>query len=308
LTGPERRRETLLAGERERGERLDVFISRSLAGVSRKAVKRALDAGRVFVEGKVVRRAGLLLNGTETVNLTLDLPAPEGSPAPPEVLFRDGELLAINKPPGLPSHPTVAGRANAIDLVHHLLQEEGREEPPILLHRLDAETSGILLFALTASSNQALYREIANRKVEKTYLCLASGNPPDSFRVENHLKAGVRGRTIAVQSGGRWAVTDFFTLKRGAGFALVEARPHTGRTHQIRVHLAGGGCPLLGDTLYGGQAWIALEGETLPIRRHLLHALRLSFRHPGTGKEMVLEAPIPKDFKAITDFKGGLRR
>ncbi len=297
MTRGERRREILSAGPGERGERLDVFIARSLAAVSRKTVKRALDAGQVFVDGKVVRRAGLLLAGSETISLTLDHPAPE-SPLPlPEVLFCDEELLAIDKPPGLPSHPTAAGGANALDLVRGYLREQGREELPILLHRLDVDTSGVLLFALTAAANRALYRQMAGRKVEKTYLCLATGDPPEFLRVENQLKAGVRGRTVAIQSGGKRAMTEFRVLERGAGISLVEARPRTGRTHQIRAHLAGEGFPLLGDRLYGGPVSVTLQGEPVTARRHLLHAFRLAFRHPGTGERTIIEAPLPEDFK-----------
>ncbi|MEJ2700702.1 MAG: RluA family pseudouridine synthase [Desulfuromonadales bacterium] len=292
-----RRKETLSTGPGERGERLDLFIARSLEGVSRKAVKRALDGGQVFVDGKVVRRAGYSLSGNDTITLTLDLPAPESSPPLPDILLWDADLLAINKPPGLSSHPTVAGRANALDLVRSFLRDRGKDDSPILLHRLDADTSGVLLFALTVAANRDLYRQLAGREVEKTYLCLVAGSPPDAFGVENHLKSGVRSRTVAVQSGGQKAVTEFRTLKRGQGFTLVEARPHTGRTHQIRVHLAGKGFPLLGDRLYGGPVAITLGGGTLPVRRHLLHAFRLAFRYPGTGECKVIEAPVPEDFK-----------
>jgi 23S rRNA pseudouridine1911/1915/1917 synthase len=188
--------------------------------------------------------------------------------------------------------------------VRGYLRERGREELPILLHRLDVDTSGVLLFALTAAANRALYRQMAGREVEKTYLCLAAGDPPDSLRVENQLKAGVRGRTVVIQTGGKQAMTEFRVLKRGAGISMVEARPRTGRTHQIRAHLAGEGYPLLGDRLYGGPAGVVLAGKTLAVRRHLLHAFRLVFRHPGTGENMVIEAPVPEDFKSIMGFEG----
>jgi len=310
VTGGSRRRETLAAGAGDRGERLDLFIVRSLAGVSRKAVKKALDGGRVFIDGRVERRAGLLLTGTETVDLTLDLP-----PLPPPlpdltVLFRDDSLLAIDKPPGLPAHPTVAARPNALDLVIGMLRGEGTTFTPVLLHRLDADTSGVLLFALTAAANRQLARQFAERELEKVYLALVAGDPPDSFEVENHLKAGVRGRTVAVASGGQPATTHFRTLKRGLvahskssppPYSLVEARPKTGRTHQIRAHLSGAGFPLLGDTLYGGPNFIEPGGERLHVRRHLLHAFRLTFRHPVSKEMTSIEAPMPEDFRILLD-------
>jgi len=314
MTGVSRRRETLAVGAGDLGERLDLFIARSLTGVSRKAVKKALDGGRVFVDGRVERRAGLQLNGSETVELTLDLP-PLPPPLPDlSVLFRDEYLLAVDKPPALPAHPTVAGRHNALELVTGMLRSEGVTFTPILLHRLDADTSGVLLFALTPEANRQLARQFVDREVEKTYMALVAGTPPDSFRADNHLKAGVRGRTVAVASGGQQAVTDFRILWRssakgshalvkggGTEFSLVEARPKTGRTHQIRAHLAGAGFPLLGDTLYGGPSFVELGGGRLHVRRHLLHAFRLTFRHPAAGEMVTIEAPVPEDFRDLLE-------
>jgi len=296
-----KRRATLVADDSAAGERLDLFIARCLAGVSRKAVKKALDGGQVFVDGRTERRAGQLLRGNETVTVTLDLPEPV--PPAPELLiiYRDEHLLAVDKPAGLPAHPTVAGRANALCLVGELLQKEGAGTP-ILLHRLDADTTGVLLFALTDAANRELSRQFSEREVEKVYLALVAGVPPDSFHVKNFLKPGVRGRTVAVTSGGQSAETAFRVLRRGEGVALVEARPKTGRTHQIRAHLAGEGFPLLGDTLYGGSHLIEPGGERLPVRRHLLHAFHLSFRHPATGEATTIEAPLPEDFQAVLNF------
>lgn len=307
----EKRRAILLADPSAAGERLDLFIARGLAGVSRKAVKKALDGGQVFLDGRTERRAGHLLRGSETVTVTLDMAGPV--PPVPElpILFRDEQLLAVDKPAGLPSHPTVAGRINALSMVTDLLRGDGKIFPPILLHRLDADTTGVLLFALTNAANRELSRQFAEREVEKIYLALVAGIPPDSISVNNFLKPGVRGRTVAVASGGQPAETVFRTLKMNnpplakggaGGVALVEARPKTGRTHQIRAHLAGEGFPLLGDTLYGGPRLVTVGGERIHIHRHLLHAFRLSFRHPATGREMTIEAPLPADFNAVLNF------
>ncbi|HXV73274.1 MAG TPA: RluA family pseudouridine synthase, partial [Sphingomonadales bacterium] len=192
-----------------------------------------------------------------------------------------------------------------------LLRGDGERFPPILLHRLDADTTGVLLFALTNAANRELSRQFAGREVEKIYLALVAGIPPDSISVNNFLKPGVRGRTVAVPSGGQPAETAFRVLKtyspplsngNDGGFALVEARPMTGRTHQIRAHLAGKGFPLLGDSHYGGPLLVAAGGERLHIRRHLLHAFRLAFRHPATGKETTIEAPLPADFKVVLNL------
>lgn len=299
------RRETLLAGVDAAGERLDLFLARTLPGVSRKAVKRALDGGQVFVDGRCERRAGLTLAGGETVLATLPVPAAAKVPPPPEVIYRDAHLLAVAKPAGLPSHPTVADRANALGLVTALLRGEGNRTTPILLHRLDADTTGVLLFALTAESNRALARQFSERQVSKVYHALVAGSPPDEFTVRNHLRAGVRGRTVAVQSGGAVAETGFRTLARRhsdpttAAISLVEARPKTGRTHQIRVHLADEGFPLLGDRLYGGPDRIETGTGRQLLTRHLLHARALSFRHPVDFRQVTIEAPWPGDFLAV---------
>ena len=306
-----KRRATLVANAAAVGERLDLFIARSLDGVSRKVVKKALDGGQVFVNDRTERRAGYLLLGNESVTVTLDLPEPV-PPAPDlTILYRDEHLLAVDKPAGLPAHPTVAGRTNALSLVTELLRGEGKGAPPILLHRLDADTTGVLLFALKDAANRELSRQFAEREVEKTYLALVAGTPAESFHVKNFLKPGVRGRSVAVASGGQPAETLFRTLKMNTpplskggaeGFALVEARPKTGRTHQIRTHLAGAGFPLAGDTLYGGPRFIERGGERLIVHRHLLHAWRLAFRHPESGEPVTIEASLPKDFRQVLSF------
>lgn len=291
-----KRREELFAEGADAGCRLDLFLAGRLAGVTRKAIKRALDGGCVFVDGRVQRHANYPLRGDERVFLTLAGASPP--PAKPElpILYRDEGLLAIDKPAGLPSHPTDAGRINALDLVHEALAVEQGGEDPILLHRLDADTTGVLLFALNTETNRTLARQFAERRLEKTYLALVAGNPPDEFSVRNFLKAGVRGRTIAVTNGGQIAETHFRTLSRSAEFALVEVQPKTGRTHQIRTHLAGLGHPLLGDKLYGGPTSLSLGGSGLHLRRHLLHASRLGIFSPQARDFRNIDAPLPSDF------------
>jgi RluA family pseudouridine synthase len=292
------RRETVAAGAAARGMRLDLYLVNSLPDVSRKALKRALDGGRVFLDGRVERRAGFLLVGAETITVTL-----EGAPLAPElseavVLFRDAHLLALDKPAGIPVHPAVPGRPSVLDMVGSL-PALGK---PILLHRLDAGTSGVLLFALSEEANREMARQFAEREVFKHYVALVAGAPPESFAVRNRLRAGVRGRTVVVEEGGQEAETEFVTVARGAGFALVDARPRTGRTHQIRVHLAGEGYPLLGDTLYGGPSAVRIDGEALSAGRYLLHARQLRFRHPASAEEISITAPLPEDFRRFFSY------
>lgn len=291
-----KRREELFAEGVDAGSRLDLFLTGRLAGVSRKGIKRALDSGCVFVDKQVQRRANYLLRGDERVLLTLPGECPLAAKPEVKIIYRDEDLFAIDKPAGLSSHPTAFGRVNALDLVREALSAGGGKEHPILLHRLDGDTTGVLLFALNVAANRGLARQFAERQVEKTYLALVAGNPPDDFFVRNLLKAGVRGRTIAVTSGGQIAETHFRTLSRSAAFALVEGRPKTGRTHQIRAHLAGLGHPLIGDELYGGPISLEVAGRCLHPRRHLLHASRLGFSSPQSHDFLTIHASIPSDF------------
>ncbi len=290
-----KRRVELFAEGTDNGCRLDLFLAGRLREVSRKAIKRALDGGRVFVDGRVQHRANYPIRGDERILLTFEGESVAETKPDLTILYRQEGLLAINKPSGLPSHPTVAGRVNALDLVREkLAEEEGGD--PILLHRLDRDTTGVLLFALNAEANRALARQFAEHQIEKTYLALVAGIPPEVFSVRNYLKAGVRGRTIAVTSGGQKAETHFRTLARGADFALVEARPKTGRTHQVRVHLAGLGHPLLGDGLYGGPERLQIKGAFFHLRRYLLHASCLVFFSPSSRRILTIHAPVPDDF------------
>lgn len=289
-------RASLVTAPAAAGARLDHYLAQVLTATSRKAIKRALDAGQVFVDGRCVVRAGMLLRGGERIELTLDGAPPPALVPPLTILWQDDSLLAINKPAGLPAHLTVGDRPNALNQACEFLAASGGREQPILLHRLDADTTGLLLFALTRAANRSLSRQFSAHQIKKTYLALVRGTPPEHFVVSNHLKAGVRGRTVAVTSGGLAAQTDFRTLASHDGVALVAAQPRTGRTHQIRAHLAGCGYPLLGDPLYGGETSLLLASGRVLVPRHLLHAHSLVLIHPQSQLEQVLTAPLPEDF------------
>jgi 23S rRNA pseudouridine1911/1915/1917 synthase len=175
--------------------------------------------------------------------------------------------------------------------------------PLTLLHRLDKDTSGVLLLGRTREFSAALLEDFRHRRVEKRYLALVRGAPRQTFEVVSHLREADGDRIQTVRSGGMRAETGFRVLGRAGDYALVEAIPRTGRTHQIRVHLSQVGDPILGDGLYGGEA--AAAGR--PVPRQMLHAWFLSFRHPASGESLRIEAPIPEDFREVARAIFGAR-
>ena len=284
-------RRTAAVSRREAGLRLDLFLVGAFPGLSRKQAKRLVDSRQVSVDGRIEHMASRVLRSGQHIDVSL--PERRERPAPPAiaVLYEDDQCLAIRKPPGLASGPTRdPDRAHAARLAEEL---SGR--PLTLLHRIDKETSGVLLLAKTADFADALTRAFRQRTVQKTYLALIRGSPPAEFEVVSHLSEGEGGRMHLVRSGGVRAETRFSTLAERGGYALVEARPRTGRTHQIRVQLAQSGHPILGDSLYGGEASV----KSHPVPRQMLHAWSLAFYHPGAGREVRVEDPPPEDFLEV---------
>jgi RluA family pseudouridine synthase len=215
------------------------------------------------------------------------------------ILFEDDVLIAIDKPPGLPTQPTVdPDRPSLYGLVKELLQGRGSGGVYLGLHqRLDRDTSGVVLFTKAAEVNRAVAALFSERRVEKTYRALTARParlPARAWSVAGRLEVagrGREGRPRPVATGGVTARTGFRLLEALPDGLLVEARPVTGRKHQIRVHLATAGMPILGDTLHGGP------GAAKRAPRLMLHASRLAFRHPVSGNEVVIESPLPADFR-----------
>ncbi len=287
---------SLAAGPQDEGERLDRFIA-ARGGISRGEARRALDAGGVFLEGRRCKVAGRTVRSGQRVVVNLAEGGREAALALPleraRLLYADAELAAVDKPAGVPAQPTLTSdRGTLPELVSALLGA-----PVTLVHRLDRETSGVTVFARTAAAAAALSEAFRAGGPEKTYLALCARPPaPADGRVDAPLgKDPARAGLRRVDPGGDAAATRYRTLRAGPGAALVEASPETGRTHQIRVHLAHLGAPLLGDARYGGPRRV---GE-LAIPRVMLHARRLRLVHPATGAPLVLEAPVPEDFAAI---------
>jgi 23S rRNA pseudouridine1911/1915/1917 synthase len=279
------------------GERLDVFVARRLPPLTRSRVQRLIDDGHVVVAGHSAK-ASLRLEAGQRVSV--EVPPPEEGVAQPEeialtVLYEDADLLVIDKPAGMTVHPspghTTATLVNAILAHCSDLSGIGGVLRPGIVHRLDRDTSGVILVAKNDAAHQSLARQLKERTVEKTYLAIVEGTPkPPEGVIDAPIARDPRNRQrMAIVQDGRASVTGYRVVERFRGASLLEARPKTGRTHQIRVHLAAIGHPILGDRFYGKASPLAA--------RHMLHAWRIAFAHPITGATMELEAPLPPDFE-----------
>lgn len=282
------------------GGRLDAFLARA-SGLSRARIQRLIADGHVLLDGHPAKPSAPLSPG-QRLRLVVPPPTPLAlipEAIPLEILYEDDDLVVLNKPAGLVVHPG-AGRSTGT-LVHALLAHCGRlpgiggAERPGIVHRLDRDTSGVMVVAKTEAAHQALCAQFKGRIVRKRYLALAHGRiEPESGRIdapigrrtEDRKRMGVR------REGGREARTAYRVLSRLPEATLVELALETGRTHQIRVHLAHLGHPVVGDRVYGGRR----ERRAEAAERQLLHAWRLGFRHPRSGAWLEFEAPPPPDF------------
>ena len=291
-------------------ERVDKAAAPLIPGVSRARVQKALDLGMIRVNGQVADRKTLAGPG-DAVEVTL--PAPEAPTVSPRrlalpILHEDAHIIVIDKPAGLITHPVTGD--DEISVVHALLHHaKGKLAPaggvirPGIVHRLDRETSGAMVVAKTDKAFHALVTQFAGREPDKEYLALVDKCPrllsgTISASIDRHRMVRVR---MAVRDDGKDACTDWnVESKFGPQAALICARPRTGRTHQIRVHLAHLGHPILGDRTYGDFRHPAFEGWPMP--RVMLHARRLTLVHPVTGKTMTFEAPVPRDFRKLEAY------
>ena len=319
------------------GQRLDHFLATQLDGVSRSRVQLLIDQGDVLVDGQP-HKASLKLRGGERITITGE-PHPAPLKAVPEaipldVVYEDADLAVINKPAGMMVHAgsgasdDARSRGTLVNALLHRFQalsSTGGDLRPGIVHRLDKETSGLIVVAKNDRTHAALGEMFAGRRVEKTYIALVQGAVA---REKGTISAAVsrdpirRTRmTTRPSEIGRTAISHYQVLRRletrFGKFTLVSVRIETGRPHQIRVHMASIGHPVVGDTLYGGAAQLrdqrALEAtptraarrksepETLRLGRNFLHAAKLELTHPLTGKPLKLEAPLPPELNAFLD-------
>jgi len=286
------------------GGRLDRILVGQLPDLSRTRLQALVREGKLAVDGAVVTRPGAHLEGGETVDLLIPPPVDSSlqpEPIPLEIVFENADLLIVNKPAGMVVHPS-AGHDRGT-LVHAALAHSpdlrgvGGELRPGVVHRLDKDTSGLILLAKHDAAHRALQRLFKDRSVEKTYLALTDGLPPSpQGRIEAPIGRDPRQRqrmSVTAPARGREAVTDYRTREAFAQHALLEVHPLTGRTHQIRVHLAFLKCPVLGDRVYGNKR------PSLAAPRQMLHAWRLRLCLPGDDQAREFEAPVPDDLQAV---------
>jgi 23S rRNA pseudouridine1911/1915/1917 synthase len=281
--------------------RLDSVVAARL-GIPRADVQRAIASGGVTVDGEPRPKSHRLAGGER-----IEVDAGGSSAIPPEgppldVAWRDEHLIVVRKPAGIPTHPTENRRGGTV--VNRLLgmgvplAARGGPLRPGIVHRLDAGTSGLLVVACEDAAHEALAAMFKRHEADRRYLALVRGAVTnDRFEVDAPLgRAGARVRVDA--TGGRAAATSFEVRRRFGRATLVEARPRTGRTHQIRVHLSAVGHPVLGDRRYGGGGE---DARSLGLARPFLHAWRIAFDHPMTGERLDLEDPLPADLEGALD-------
>ena len=283
------------------GERLDVFLASRRSGLSRSRIRKLIDDGHVTVDGRPAKASTRLVAGQI---VTLDLPPP--SPAelqpwdvPLTVVFEDDDLIVIDKPAGMTVHPAPGNEdrtlANAVLAHAPDIEGIGGERRPGIVHRLDKDTSGLIVVAKNELAHARLSEQFKSREVSKVYLALVAGHPsPPEADIDAPIGRRPHDRQrMAVVSTGRPAITRYRVVTSYSRSTLVEARPRTGRTHQIRVHLSSVGHPVMGDATYGRP----VEG----LSRQFLHAHRLAFVHPASGETVRFTAELPSDLRSYLD-------
>jgi 23S rRNA pseudouridine1911/1915/1917 synthase len=309
----------------EAGQRLDVYLAGKLPQFSRANVRRAIDAGHVRVDDNACKASLKLKAGSLVVVAQVDVPreGPAPQPIPLDILHEDDSIVVVNKPAGMVVHPAKGHWEGTLAsaLAHHFntLSSRGGPTRPGIVHRLDRDTTGVLVVAKNDQVHDALAAQFKSRDVEKEYLAIVAGvlnydsdiiDEPIGDHPTHREKKAIRRN----DPDARPAQTKYEVLERFAGYTYVRALPKTGRTHQIRLHLAHVGAPVLCDRLYGGRAQIT-EMELIPrdkmrqdterdaatepplLNRQALHARRLALTHPVTGERLKFESPVPADIE-----------
>lgn len=299
----------LLIPEACAGQRLDQVLSGLLESYSRTRIKEWIEQGQVLVDGLQMRPRDKVLGG-EKVEVNAQLPEVvlvEAQPIALDIQYQDDHVLVINKPPGLVVHPGAGNAAGTLqNALLHFDPALAQVPRAGIVHRLDKDTSGLLVIARTVEAHVALVRALEARDIERHYeaICVGvmTGGGTVDAPIGRHRVDRVR---MAIRSDGREAITHYRVIKRLHGYTHIRLKLESGRTHQIRVHMAHIHYPLLGDRVYGGRLLLP-KGATPELveavrgfRRQALHAARLAFAHPVTGEQVTCEAPLPKDMQDL---------
>ena len=288
-------------------QRLDKFLVDCLEEFSRARIQQFIKSGLILIDQKPARKSGQTLEKGMEISVGIPPIAPSElvpENIPLDIIYENDDLMVINKPAGMVVHPSVGHKSGT--LVHAALAHASELEGvggvhrPGIVHRLDKDTSGIILLAKNDQTHQFLTDQFRNRQVKKVYVALVDGHPPTPDgkvdaaigRDPNHRKR----MTVTSENKGRVAVSEYHTIQHYAEHALLEVQPLTGRTHQIRVHLAFLQCPIVGDTIYGRRK------PSLPINRHFLHAYKLTITIPGEDVPHLFTAELPGELTKIIDL------
>lgn len=288
-------------------ERLDKAILKTHPDFSRSRIEGLVKAGFVTVNGAVAEKAGMKVSDDDEIVVEIPPPVPaipEPEAIPLDVVYEDDDMLVVNKAPGMVVHPAPGHFTGTLvnALLHHCpnLSGIGGVARPGIVHRLDQDTSGLIVVAKSQAAMDGLVKAFASHKsIEKTYLTVVHGRPRlDAGRIENLIGRHPvdRKRMAIVERNGKVAITNYVLRQHSTSTSTIECRIETGRTHQIRVHMASLGCPVIGDKTYGKSA---LDKQLDPVpARQMLHAWKLVLWHPVKNEKMSFEAPIPADMRS----------
>lgn len=303
---------------KEKGSRLDIFVSKQDTKLSRAYAQKLIEQGRIKVNDRPSRSSYRLKLDDK---VTIEVPPPEKYEVRPEnlpldIVYEDDDLLVVNKPRGMVTHPAPGHYTGTLvnALLYHIkgLAAVGGVERPGIVHRLDKDTSGLLLVAKTDLAHRSLSKQIKDRQVKRSYVALVHGvvKQDEGFVQEKIGRHPVHRKKMAVTGRGREALTFYKVKQRFKDHTLVELQLKTGRTHQIRVHMSHIGHPLVGDTTYGKKGPAPspelVEGSRGEVEGQLLHAQTIGFKHPRTGKYLEFSAPMPDEMtEAIRTLSKG---